>query len=124
MARKVHGKRALLNLPGHHSTAVIIAEIEDTRGWEDGKGRGGKELTSYNAQPETTLTISDCSRQVNLELDLGTDSRLENSLYKIDTLIDCLRAARKGVIKEHERLVARKKRIPKKERYSPELFSE
>lgn len=105
--RKVHGGRALLNQPGHHSTAVLIAEIEDTRKWPTGTGRGGKEPTGYNIVPNTKLIVSDCSQSINLELDVGTDARLENTLYKLDTMIATLRKVRKGVLIEHERLVKR-----------------
>lgn len=120
--RKVWGKRALLNLPGHHSTAAIIAEIENTVDWPEGKSRSGGELTSYTAEPNSTLLISDCSNQVNIEIDIGTSARLENSIYKIDTMIDALKALRKGVIREHDRLVERKKHIPQQKNYAGDLF--
>ncbi len=106
--RKVRGGRALLNLPGHHSTAAIIAEIEDTKDWQEGKDRNGRPVQGYTAQPEWTFTISDCSGSVNLELDFGTDNNLENNLHKIDTIINTLKEFRRGVIVEHAR---HKKRV-------------
>lgn len=117
MARKVHGGRALLNQEGHHSTAVIVAEIEDTKAWPLDKGRNGADPTSYNIVPNTKLILTDCSEKVNIELDIGTDARLQNSLHKIDTMLRLLRKARKGLIVEHERLVKRKACVPTKKDY-------
>lgn len=119
--RKVHGGRALLNQPGHHSTAVLIAEIEDTRQWLEGRGRGNADPTGYNITPNTKLIVSDCSQSINLELDIGTDARLENSLYKLDTMIAMLRKVRKGVLIEHERLIKRKAWVPPDKEFGSDL---
>lgn len=120
--RKVWGRRSLLNLPGHHSTAAIIAEIENTVDWPEGKSRNGNELTSYTAEPNITLIVTDCSEKVNIEIDIGTPARLENSIHKLDTMIDALKSMRKGVIREHDRLVERKKHIPKPKDFGSGLF--
>jgi hypothetical protein len=117
MARKVHGSRALLNLPGHHSTATIVAEIEDTGGWTAGKSRNGEDLTGYNAKPEWTFTLSDCDKRVYLELDFGSENNLENNLYKIDTMLDALTKLREGVVIENERYMKRRKSIPSRALY-------
>lgn len=115
MPRKLYGGRSLLNLPGHHSTAAIIAEVEDTRGWA-GITRDSddpQEATGYNIQPRITCTLSDCSGQINLEFDLGTDARIENSLHKVDSIIHHLRAFRRGLVAEDKRLRDRRERLPK-----------
>lgn len=117
MPRKVHGARGLLNLPGHHSTAAIVAEIEDTSTWIAGKGRGGEPLSRYTATPEATLVISDCENKVNIELDLDSDNNLRNSLYKLDTIINSLRKARRGLIIEAARYKRRERTIPEDRKY-------
>ena len=117
MARKVHGDRALLNLPGHHSTAAIVAEIESTAHWPDGKGRHGKDPTSYNISPEVTFSITDCDNKVNIEIEIGSEAKLENSLHKLDTMIACMRKLRKGLQKEHDLYVYRYSLIPDDKRY-------
>lgn len=112
MARKVHGSRALLNQPGHHSTAAIVAEIEDTRDWIVGRGRGGADLQRYNAAPLSTFTITDCDSKVNIEVGFDSDNGLENSLHKVDTMISALRKLRRGLVLEGARYAERAKRIP------------
>ena len=86
MAADVLGARALLNLPGHESTAAIVAEI-----------------TRPSAEyPDITLVISDCSRVIHLSFDRGgTPDERENNLYKVDTLISVLREFRKGLVTMH-----------------------
>lgn len=117
MARPVYGNRALLNLPGHHTTAAIVAEVENTANWPKGKSRRGNKLSSYTATPKITCTISDCTEQVNLEFDLDTEDKLENALHKVDTLIATLTEFREGLEIEGERTIARMALIPESDRY-------
>lgn len=101
---KVYGKRALLNGPGFQSTAAIVAEIEDTTGWADGKDGVGRALTGrWSAQPTANLRISDCTRTIELEIDMETDADWRNSIRKIDTMIDALSRMRVGVVEERAR---------------------
>lgn len=117
MARKVHGTRSLLNLPGHHSTATIIAEIESTVDWPENKGRNGEELTRYTAEPNSTFTITDCSNSVHIELDIDSENSYQNTLYKLDTMIDSMRKLRRGVVIERARYVKRALKIPAEKRF-------
>lgn len=105
---KVRGKRALLNLPGHQSTAAIIAEVEDTRDWKSGKDGDGDRFTAWDS-PDYCLQISDCDRSIKLDLAWQTEDERENALYKIDTMIDALVAFRKGVAAEQKLHVKRLK---------------
>jgi hypothetical protein len=102
--RLVHGRRALLNLPGHHSSASIVAEVDDTSTWPKGCTPSGEEYESYNVQPKITCKITDCDNAVHIECDIMTANQLENSLHKLDTLIEALQALREGLIVEHHRL--------------------
>lgn len=84
---KIYGGRSMLNLPGFESTAAIVAElVEGMYGWE------------------ADIKISDCSRQITLSIcnpaAADTDDlRFENDLYKVDTLIDTLKAFRTGMLR-------------------------
>lgn len=99
MAREVYGGRALLNLPGYHSTAAIVAEVDNTsqRVITD-------EDDGYRLKPEITCKITDCDSAVNIEFDVDTANQLENSLFKLDTMIEVLSSMREGLIAEHHRL--------------------
>jgi hypothetical protein len=77
-SKRVKGGRALLNLPGHHSTAAIVAELVPGTGY------------SY-------INISDCSRQISIECPYADADDFENTLYKVDTMIDCLQKYRKAL---------------------------
>lgn len=87
--KKTRGGRALLNLPGHQSTAAIVAEI-------DGEGS-----VSY---PDYTFQISDCTRSIDLDLDFRNAEERENNLYKLDTMISVLKEFRKGVVATNKRV--------------------
>jgi hypothetical protein len=108
---KVHGKRALLNPPGHHSTAAIVAEISDTGNWKPGCGHDGKPLPpdeAYAAQPfYLMLSISDCDRRINFLFEWETADDRRAGLRKVDTLIDALTAFRHGLVIEQARYVER-----------------
>jgi hypothetical protein len=89
----VYGGRAMLNLPGHHSTAAIVAEIDNTEGWGDDP-----------KVPNIICRISDCEGYVNIEFDVNTANQLENSLHKIDVMVEALLAMREGFVPEHHRI--------------------
>jgi hypothetical protein len=90
---KVRGKRALLNLPGFESTAAIVFEIQDTR--------QEKSNNLYANSPEYVFQLSDCSRSINFEFDFRTPESQENNLYKVDTMIEVLKAGRRALVAEH-----------------------
>lgn len=110
--RRTHGGRAFLNLPGHHSTAAIVAEIIDTADWPANRAPSGEEYETYNVEPSVTCQITDCDSAVRIECDILTANQLENSLYKLDTLIEAFQALREGLIVEHHRLHDRVPHIP------------
>jgi hypothetical protein len=107
----------MLNLPGHHSTAAIVAEMEDTSGWPTGKARDGSELSGYNIEPNTTFSITDCDNKVNIEIGFNSENGVENNLHKIDTMIEILQDLRKGVELEGKRFARRKKLVPEGRTY-------
>lgn len=79
--RFIFAKNAMLNKAGYNSTAAIAAKIEK---W--GKG-----------EPEIDLQISDCLRSINFEFSLHDEGDRENTLYKIDTMLEVLMDFRDAV---------------------------
>lgn len=108
---KYHGKRALLNGPGYHTTGAIVAEIEDTSTWPEDKNGRGNDLSRWDG-PRYVLQISDCSRPISISLDLESEEDFANNLHKLDTMIDALTSMRAGVIIEQERLAERRANLP------------
>lgn len=103
---KVHGTRALLNKPGYSSTAAIVAEIEDTSAREVGKDAEGNEIkNAWQAEPEVTLQVANCDRSISFEFDWRTADGRENSLHKVDVLIDALTQFRAGLVVEQGRYI-------------------
>jgi hypothetical protein len=85
----------LLNRPGHFADAHIRAYVEDT---------SGRTLRRWRSPPapRIELEITDCINEIHLEFDLSTPAGRENSLFKIDTLLDALAAFRSAVAAEAE----------------------
>ena len=79
----------MLNLPGHHSTAAIAAEVVTT-------GPGRYDTNAF-------VQISDCDRRIALDFCLHDADEHENNLYKVDTLISSLRTFRRALVKAQKR---------------------
>lgn len=109
---KTRGKRALLNKSGFHSTAAIVAEVEDTRGWKagcNGEGNPVQKENEYSGTPEVFLHISDCDRKVSFDFEFSTAAGRKNALYKLDTMIDCLVELRLAIEDEQQLYLERVK---------------
>jgi hypothetical protein len=100
---KLYGERHLLNQPGFHSTAAIVAEIEDTADLAP--------LPDYAPAPRYTLMISDCYKVVNIEIDFSSEEERENSLNKVDLMLSALTAFRQGLVKEQDLYAQREAQI-------------
>lgn len=94
-------ERAFLNLPGFHGGAYVLAYVEDT------SERGVIECDDpectrcpRNFEPRMILELADCSDRIELWFDVDSESRRDNSLHKVDTLIAALRVFRKGLVDE------------------------
>lgn len=96
-----HGGRSMLNLPGHHSTGAITAEIQNTSNWPADVDRWER--------PDFIFVIANCDRSISFDVDFDTEEELKNSLYKIDTMVDILRRFRRGVAVEGRRALKRRK---------------
>lgn len=97
--------REFLNLPGWHGNAYVVAEVVDTSRASVAEG--------LPVLPRTRLNIADCSNECRFEFDLHTLAGQENSLHKVETLIDALQRFREGLIAEidlcNERTLTKKK---------------
>ncbi len=106
--KKYFGKRALLNLPGNQGTAAIVAEIEDSSTWGSKGNRGQKLESKWDCLTnDIKLSISDCSRTVELSVGIGSEKDYINSLHKVDVMIESLSGLRMGLVTERARFLER-----------------
>jgi hypothetical protein len=88
-----YGDRQFLNLEGFHEDASISYCF--TVG-ENGYFNGG-------------INIRDCGENICLEIDVHSDDWMENSEFKVDTLIRLLRAAKQDMRKARKDVARIKK---------------
>lgn len=101
--RRFLGARALLNLPGHHSTGAIVAEVEDSSRWR-GRAYGGAKLKpGCDHEPKVIFQIANCDRSIQFGSDMETRDEQTNEIYKLDVLIESLEAFRDALKTEHAR---------------------
>ena len=86
-------ERTRLNRPGFYGDASVRVFVEDTtlRKWRRSP-----------PEPRIRLRISDCVNEITLEFSLESDQLRENSLYKVDTLLDALTRFRSALDAEAE----------------------
>ncbi len=108
----------LLNRPGYHADAHVRVYVEDT---------SGRKLRLWRSLPEPRIEfeITDCINAIRLEFDVSSVGSRENSLYKLDTLLDAIAAFRTAVQAEAElhaqREDERARRLAKRRRPAPLL---
>jgi hypothetical protein len=117
------GARALLNMVPHGTTAAIVAEIEDTRGWKEGEVRGrpigdtieGKPPEAADVRweiaPESTLQIANCDRSIDFEIEFGSEGERANSVQKVETMIGALTDFRDALEDEQRLYVERMAKV-------------
>lgn len=76
-------RREFLNLEGHHSHAHIIAASPKDRAYG-------------------SVSLMDCSEVINLSLEWRDEDEYENTLHKLDTLIDILKDFKKSIQKSYK----------------------
>lgn len=97
----IFDRKEFLNLAGHNGQANVVANIVD---WNSGYDKLERNV-------DIKLDFADCSRVVNMDFDIGDEYNRENSIHKVDVLIDVLKDFRKALIKEcktQERLKAKR----------------
>ena len=96
-------RKEFLNLAGHQGQANIVAYIVNDA-WD--------KSDKLERNVDIKLDIADCSRVISMSIDDYSEDDRENSLYKVDTLIEVLTDFRKALKKEFKlqtRLEAKKK---------------
>lgn len=107
-----HSSKKFLNKDGHESDASIFTEI--------------KFIRNSDSYADCTLKIKDCNHQIFLVIEVTDydekrdEGEFENSLFKIDTLIEELTNFREQCVKANQeshkrRLLAEKEREEKKD---------
>jgi hypothetical protein len=89
---------ARLNRPGLYGDAFVRVCVENTTARRRGR------------DPQLVLQIADCANMINLEFSLETAELRENSLSKVDTLLDALSHFRAGLAAEAELAAQRQRR--------------
>lgn len=115
---KVRGRRCLLNDAGVESTAAIVAEVEDTRGWKPGRYRKGLPLhwdedATWSLSPDTRFQISNCDRSIAFSVGWETAGERRGTLRKVDRLIEALTLFR-AALEDEQRLYVERVRLAKK----------
>lgn len=109
-SKRWRGGRTLLNDPGFHSTAALVAEIEDTSYWPEGKNGDGYDLnSSWRLQPVTTFQITDCDKKVSFDIDWESPALMRNSLKKVRRMLKVLTAFEAALVDEQKLYNERKK---------------
>lgn len=88
----IFSKKEFLNLPGQEEMASILAQVKLQDYW-------GDEENEYR-HIDYTLIISDCNKQIRLDFDHDDEYDQENSLFKLDTLINTLSEFRSALVDE------------------------
>jgi hypothetical protein len=83
-------ERLRLNLPGLYGGAEVRVFVEDT------SRSAVNELRSLRLR----LRITDCANRIELEFGVESAELRENSLFKIETLLQALSRVRDGLIAE------------------------
>ena len=81
-------ERLALNHPEFDGGARVRVFVEDT---------SAKRCRRGPPSPRLKLRISDCVNEVNLEFAVESAELRDNSLFKIDTLLEALAAFREGL---------------------------
>lgn len=88
-------ERAFLNYPGFHGGAYVIAYVEDTseRDFETHEWLPRR----VPPTPRLILEIADCTNRINLEFGVDSAACRENSLHKVEVLLDVLEHFREAL---------------------------
>ena len=108
--------RRFLNFPGFHDGAYIVAYVEDTRPRRIDAARSRRSFPSDPVpRARTILEIADCGERINLEFSLHSELQVQNSLYKVDSLLHALTEFRAGLVEEAQLYAQRKASCAKRQ---------
>lgn len=95
-------RRDFLNKPHFDSDGSVYSEIKFTKGEKE-------------QEDETILKIRDCFTYVNLNIKVYTEELYENSMYKLDTLINHLKELKNNLPKSRKEYIKLEHNSPKLE---------
>jgi hypothetical protein len=95
-------ERLRLNRPELDGGAEVRVFVEDT---------SAKRLRRQPPSPRLKLRVRDCVNQVNLEFAVESAELRDNSLYKIETLLEALTRFRDALVAEAELYAERERRL-------------
>ncbi|MFN8223124.1 MAG: hypothetical protein U0R50_07700 [Gaiellales bacterium] len=104
-------ERTLLNLPGFHGGAFVFVYVEDTSERALGDADTVDFEHVHNFEPRVELEIADCSRRIELELDIDTPQGRANSLHKPDTLVAAINTLRACLVEEFDHYDRREREL-------------
>lgn len=78
----IFASNSILNKPGFNTVAACSYKINVT----DLSAVPKEKVNEFWVADDMTLTISGCSRTVDLDLDFSTEEEMANSLYKLQKL--------------------------------------
>ena len=106
MEKQLFSNRAFLNKEGNHSNASICTNIEKA---------------SYDGDSFYGIyKLSDCSRTVEISIDISTLAGLDNTVYKLNKIIDITKQF-KGAIKKLKPQIAAHEENIKAERLKEKI---
>ena len=100
--------RRFLNKSNYHSTSSVVGKIS------------GEE---YNSRPYCEFFISDCTRTISLDMDSDDLADLENSIFKMEQLIEVAHKMKVAMkkLKPYLKKLEKEKLQEKKEREAKKL---
>lgn len=87
----IFSRKEFLNLDGHNGMANIVTHITKNEWGDDDE---------YDRNLDIRLDFADCSRVVSMDLGGYDEYERENSLHKVDVLIDVLSEFREALERE------------------------
>ncbi len=93
MENRIFTKRVFLNKEEHHFNAALVCYIED------------KTKESYGNPFWGLYKISNCDRGIELSMDLGSEEDLNNTIYKLEQIINTTKQYKKALKKIKPRLI-------------------
>jgi hypothetical protein len=99
-------ERNFLNLPDQISLTSLIAYKVRLRDYDYKYDKEEEEDPDKYNTFDITLVFKDCNNTVDFDFDIKTEEGMENSLYKIDTMINTLSNFRQKLL-EAKKLIKR-----------------
>ena len=98
-------RKEFLNLAGHNGMANIVTQIIKSPWGDDDE---------LNRSIDVKLDFADCSRVISMDIETHDDYSRENSIHKVDVLIDVLSEFREALVKELKYQARLEKKIARK----------